>query len=200
MAWTKRQRSPTPFSTAFSCATSTASASLSPPITGPLPQLGHGDREDAAAAADIDGVGRLGAIERRQQLQAAARRRMRAGAESHAGIDAQRQQAGRHALGIMRGMDPERTDGERLERALVLGHPIAVGQLLPVPAGADAPPRPRPRSPSPKISMRHGPSRETSRLVTTKPFSARCSSACSRAARSAAGTSSQAVQTLTPPR
>jgi hypothetical protein len=55
--------------------------------------------------------------------------------------------------------------------------------------------------PSPKISIRHGPSRDSSRLVTTNPSSAKCSSEVSLAARSFAGTSSQAVQPpLTPPR
>src|SRR5476649_1560315 len=47
--------------------------------------------------------------------------------------------------------------------------------------------------------MRHGPSRETSRLVTTKPSSARCSSACSSATRSTAATFRQAVQPLPMP-
>src|SRR5918994_7649492 len=61
---------------------------------------------------------------------------MRAGAERHAGIDPERQQAGRHARRIVRGMDPEGADRERLERTLVLGDPISVGQLLPVPAVA----------------------------------------------------------------
>ena len=102
-----------------------------------LPQLGHGDRQNAAAAADIDGVGRLGAIERRQQLQAAARRGMRAGAERHAGIDPSGSRPVGMLAGVVRGMDPEGADRERLERALVLGDPIPVGQLLPVPVGAD---------------------------------------------------------------
>ena len=47
----------------------------------PLPQLGHGDGEDARAAADIDGVDRPGGVERRQQLEAAARGGVRARAE-----------------------------------------------------------------------------------------------------------------------
>ena len=55
-------------------------------------------------------------------------------------------------------------------------------------------------APSPKISMRHGPSRETSRLVTTNPSSARCSSASSQGRRSIAGTTNDAFQLLTPPR
>ena len=92
----------------------------------------------------------------------------------------------------VRGMDPEGADLERLERALVLGHPVLLGQHLPGPVAVAG----TGRSPSPKISIRHGPSRESSRLVTTKPSSARCSSACSSARRRSAGTSRQAVQPL----
>ena len=64
-------------------------------------------------------------------FQATACRGVRAGAESETGIDPERQQAGRHAVGDMRGMDPERSHFEGPEGALVLRHPVGVRQLLP---------------------------------------------------------------------
>src|SRR6185437_4161907 len=102
-----------------------------------LPELGHGNRKDAAAAADIDRIVRLGRIESRQHFQAAASRRMRARAEGEAGVDLERQQAGGRRIGDVRGMDPEGPDGERLEGALVLRHPIDVGQVFPAPVTFD---------------------------------------------------------------
>ena len=103
-----------------------------------------------------------------------------------------RQQAGRHALGDVRGMDPERPDGEGPERALVLRHPVDVGQAPPTPSRLGDAERLRRRFdrastraalPSPKTSMRQGPSRETSRLVTMNPSSASRSSSSASQAR-----------------
>src|SRR5262249_7771742 len=62
---------------------------------------------------------------------------MRAGAERHASVDAQRDGICRLSFGDVRGMDPERADCERPEGALVLRHPILVRQAFPVPAGID---------------------------------------------------------------
>ena len=136
MAWTNRQRSPTPFSAAFSRATSTASASLSPPITGrchslamaiakmPLPQ-------PTSTALAVSARSSVASSSRQPRVVACV-----PVPNAMPASILQRQQAGRHARGVVRGMDPEGADRERLERALVLGDPISVGQLLPVPAVA----------------------------------------------------------------
>src|SRR5262249_39334218 len=72
-----------------------------------------------------------------QHFQAAAGRRMRAGAKGEASIDLEGQQAGRLRVGDVRGMNPEGPDGKRLEGALVLRHPIDVGQVFPAPVTID---------------------------------------------------------------
>jgi hypothetical protein len=57
---------------------------------------------------------------------------MRAGAEGETGVDPEWHKAGRHAVGDMRGMDPERSHFEGPEGALIFRHPVGVGQLLPM--------------------------------------------------------------------
>src|SRR5688572_19655867 len=58
---------------------------------------------------------------------------MRAGAEGEAGVDPEWDRARRRRALVVRGVHPEWPDGEGLERALVLGHPVGIGQLFPIP-------------------------------------------------------------------
>ena len=200
MACTKRQRSPTPFSTAFSRATSTASASLSPPITGrchslamaiakmPLPQ-------PTSTALAVSARSSVASIFRQPRVVAC----VPVPNAMPASILSGSRPAGMPA-GVMRGMDPERARRRTAGTSAGSRPPNPCRPAPPSASRRRSPPRPRPSSPSPKISMRHGPSRETSRLVTRSPSRRDAPAPASREARSAAGTSSQAVQTLTPPR